>query len=274
MSRSMNRRAGVAALLCLLATLPLPLAAQARAGGSTTLTLDEAVRTALERNRDVREARDGLEVARKQVTEAWGSVYPSLSLNASYTRNVSPAKSFLPAIIFDPEAGPDDLIAVQFGADNQWTSTLSLDQPLFQAQAFIGVGAASRFQALQEEVLRGRARVVTRVRLAYYDLLLAQEERTSHPELRGSRPGVPGGDRGPGPGRGGFGVRRAQTAGGAGQPGANATAGGQRRDPEPAGPGVELDLGPGVPDQVVLAGSLASLDLADPAPTTPRTSRS
>jgi outer membrane protein len=265
MSRSMNRRAGVAALLCLLATLPLPLAAQARAGGSTTLTLDEAVRTALERNRDVREARDGLEVARKQVTEAWGSVYPSLSLNASYTRNVSPAKSFLPAIIFDPEAGPDDLIAVQFGADNQWTSTLSLEQPLFQARAFIGVGAASRFQALQEEVLRGRSQgVATRVRLAYYDLLLAQEQvrllensvsrvREALEETEAlARAGLASE----------YEVLRLQVEVANLEPVLRQAENAVTRNRRVLGVELDLDLESG--DQVVLAGSLATLNLADP----------
>lgn len=142
-----------------------------------SLTLPDAVRAALEQSRDVRDARLELEVAKSQVTEAWGNVYPSLSLNASYSRNLSAAKSFLPAIIFDPDADPDEQIAVQFGSDNQWNSTLSLEQPLFQAQAFIGVGAASRFRALQEEVLRASSQAVaTRVRLAFYDLLLAQEQ--------------------------------------------------------------------------------------------------
>ena len=70
----------------------------------------------------------------------------------------------------------EEYVKVQFGADNAWATALVLDQPLFQAQAFIGVGAAARYKGLQEEVLRGRAQnLVTRVRLGYYGLLLAQE---------------------------------------------------------------------------------------------------
>jgi outer membrane protein len=163
-------------LLAALLLAPSGLMAQ-EASPPLSLTLPEAVRSALEQSRDVRDARLELEVARSQVTEAWGNVYPSLTLNASYSRNLTAAKSFLPAIIFDPDADPDEQIAVQFGSDNQWNSTLQLEQPLFQAQAFIGVGAASRFRALQEEVLRASSQAVaTRVRLAFYDLLLAQEQ--------------------------------------------------------------------------------------------------
>jgi outer membrane protein len=150
-------------------------AAQETAAGA--LSLDRAVRTALERNRDVHVARLALEEAEERVSEAWSSVYPSLDFDASYTRNVSPTVNFLPAAIFDPNAGPDDYIAVQFGADNQWLSTISLEQPIFSAAAFIGVGAAGRYKNLQVETLRGLTQsVVTRVRVAYYQLLLQQEQ--------------------------------------------------------------------------------------------------
>ena len=139
--------------------------------------LEQAVRTALDQSREVRSAELGLVEANERVSEAWSSVYPSVDFNASYTRNLSPAVNFLPAAIFDDTAGPDDYIAVQFGADNTWQSTIALEQPIFSAGAFLGVGAAGRYRSLQEEVLRGRVQtVVTQVRTAYYGLLLAQEQ--------------------------------------------------------------------------------------------------
>jgi len=144
---------------------------------TVVLGLEEVLRQALDENREVRTARLGLEEAGERVSEAWGNVYPTVDFSASYTRNVSPSVNFLPAVIFNPEAGPDDYIPVQFGADNQWSTTISVEQPLFAASAFLGVGAAGRFENLQEEVFRGTAQaVITRVRSAYYDLLLAQEQ--------------------------------------------------------------------------------------------------
>lgn len=152
-----------------------PATGQAPAG--EPLTLEAAVRTALDRNPQLRAARFGLEEANEQVSEAWGNVYPSLDLSTTYTRNVSPVVNFLPANIFDPTADPNELISVQFGADNTWQLSVNLEQPLFNAAAFIGVGAAGRFKALQEESVRGEAhQVVTRVRESYYGLLLAQEQ--------------------------------------------------------------------------------------------------
>lgn len=144
---------------------------------AAVFSIETAVRTAIRQNRDVQTARLALQEANERVDEAWSSVYPKVDFNASYTRNVSPTLTFLPKAFIDPTAGPDEYIGVQFGADNQWNSTVSLEQPLFSAAAFIGVGAAGRYQRLQREMVRGVTQgVVTRVRVAYYGLLLQQEQ--------------------------------------------------------------------------------------------------
>ena len=74
----MNDRSKAHVLPGLLAALPLVpagLLAQ-EAPPPLSLTLPDAVSAALEQSRDVRDARLELEVARSQVTEAWGNVYP------------------------------------------------------------------------------------------------------------------------------------------------------------------------------------------------------
>ncbi|MFH1575272.1 MAG: TolC family protein, partial [Acidobacteriota bacterium] len=140
-----------------------------------TLSMRDAVRIALNQSLDIQDAYLALEEAEERVSEAWSNVMPSVDFSGSYTRNIAPAVSFLPAQFFGGEEG--DYIKVKFGQDNAWASSFVLDQPLFEGQAFIGVGAAARYKGLQEEVLRGRAQdLVTRVRLGYYSLLLAQEE--------------------------------------------------------------------------------------------------
>lgn len=139
--------------------------------------LTALVREALGRNNELIAAREAYETATEQVSEAWSSVLPSVDLNASYQRNIAAAVNFLPAVIFDPSAGADEYIPVQFGADNVWSSTLSIEQPLFRPSVIVALGAARRFERLQDETVRGREQmVVTQVRTAYYDVLLAQEQ--------------------------------------------------------------------------------------------------
>lgn len=142
-----------------------------------TVDLEEAVALALERNPEVRIAAIGLEGASEQVREARSGLFPELSANVRYGRNVLLPKTFLPAVLFDPDAPPDELIPVALGTDNEWRLGLSVTQPLFDARAFIGVGAAERFRGREREAVRAVAqRSVTGTREAYYGALLAAEE--------------------------------------------------------------------------------------------------
>jgi outer membrane protein len=180
-NRGMNAISGKVGMVgrALAVTLALTSAAAAPrvSAQSQTFGLEQLARNALDSNRELIAAREGLDAAEEQVSEAWSSVMPTIDLNASYSRNLSPAVNFFPAVFFDPTAGPDDYIAVRFGTDNVYSSTLSFEQPLFRGGAFVGVGAAGRFRSFQTEVVRGEAQsVVTAVRTAYYQLLLAQEQ--------------------------------------------------------------------------------------------------
>ena len=140
-------------------------------------TLETAVRMALEQNEDLHGARYGLEVAQEQASEARSDLFPTIDLNASYARNLMVAENFLPAFIFDPNADPDELIPVRFGADNVWTTNITVEQALFKPSVFVALGAASRFENFERETLRGRTQgIVTQVRVLYYGLLLAQEQ--------------------------------------------------------------------------------------------------
>jgi outer membrane protein TolC len=159
------------ALVGCLSLVPLPAAAQQRSVG-----VEEALRTAYEHSRELLDAWAQFNNAEAQVDEAWGSVMPTLDLNASYTRNLAVPLNFLPATIFDPDADPDALVGVKFGSDNLWNLQLRAEQPLFDGAAIIGLGAAQRYRSLQREMVRGRAADITAaVRLAYYDVLLASE---------------------------------------------------------------------------------------------------
>jgi outer membrane protein TolC len=139
-------------------------------------TLERAVAIALRNNRQLAVSQYDLDVANKQVSEAYGALFPEIDGFASMQRNLELPSAFLPKIFVDPDADPDDLIAVTFGADNQWNAGLSLTQPLFDAGVFVGVGTAGSFRNLAREALRGSAQgVATTTRIAYLNVLLAQE---------------------------------------------------------------------------------------------------
>ena len=151
-----------------------------RPWGSTTThapyTLESAVGIALRNNRQLAVSQYDLDVANKQVSEAYGALFPEIDGFASLQRNLELPSAFLPAIFLDPDADPDDVVPVTFGADNQWNAGLALTQPLFDAGIFVGVGTAGSFRNLARETLRGSAQgVATTTRIAYLNVLLAQE---------------------------------------------------------------------------------------------------
>ncbi|MFO7587414.1 MAG: TolC family protein [Gemmatimonadota bacterium] len=139
-------------------------------------SIDRAVSLALRNNRALQVSRLDLATAEQQVEEAYGALAPTVDASAGYQRNLKVPTAFLPAFIFDPEAPPDQLVPVRFGADNQWTAGVTVDQPLFDAAVLIGVSTSSRFRGLRREALRGTAQqVATTVRIAYLNVLVARE---------------------------------------------------------------------------------------------------
>ncbi len=172
MSRIVSIGVGVVAATALLAS-----SAPAQDEGVEAYSLRRAIETALTNSRLVDAAEAAVDRSGQQVREAWSSALPDIRATMSYSRNFQVQEAFLPAIIFDPSAGPDDLIPVRFGSDNTWQAQVNMSQPLFEVSVFTGVGAAGRFRDLQLERLRGTTQdVVSAVRLAYFDALLALEE--------------------------------------------------------------------------------------------------
>lgn len=174
--KSHNRfeRRSAVGLALLGALLAGPL--QAQETDVPTYALDRAVEIALRNNRDLRVAEYDLATAEKQVGEAYGGLFPEIDANASFQRNLTVPEAFLPAVIIDPDAPPDELIPVRFGADNQWQAGIDVRQPVFDAAVFIGVSTAGKFREYSREALRGAAQqVVTNVRIAYLNELLARE---------------------------------------------------------------------------------------------------
>ncbi len=169
---------GWKALVMVSATLAL---GSAGAGGQSmpngrTVPLRMAIVEALANSRTVADAEYSLEIARQQVREAWAQALPDIAGSLSYQRNL-----LVQELFFDPGAIPGgsggDPVRVRIGSDNTWQLGFTLSQPIFEYGVLVGVGAAGRFRALEEERLRGTTQqVVTGVRLAYLDALLAESD--------------------------------------------------------------------------------------------------
>lgn len=141
------------------------------------ITLTQAINTALANNTQMKQALLTVKDADQQIRSAWSSVMPTVAASASYTRNLEIPVNFIPAIIFDPNANPGDLVPVAFGTDNNWQGGFSANQTIFSGQAFVGISAAELYKTAQDEALRATSQgIVTQTRISYYQVLIAKEQ--------------------------------------------------------------------------------------------------
>ncbi|HEY5615843.1 MAG TPA: TolC family protein [Bacteroidota bacterium] len=137
------------------------------------LTVDEAIKIALQKNQDLTSARLEVEKANAQVNEAIGTALPSLSFTGRYSRALKKPVFFLPD--FD-DLNSGRTIPIEIGSDHSIEMTVSAQQILFNSAVFTGVGASKIYQDAAKEMYRARQlETVTKVRKAFYSVLLANE---------------------------------------------------------------------------------------------------
>lgn len=166
-------------LLLIFAILPRTLSGQAihetdTLTADSTVNLTQAIQIAMANNTAIKRALLSLKTADQQVRSSWGELLPEVSASASYTRNIELPVFFFPA---DPSDPNSPLQAIQAGEDNNWIAGLSVSQTLFRGEAFVGVNSSKLFKTVQAENLRATTQeIVTQTRLAYYNVLVAQEQ--------------------------------------------------------------------------------------------------
>ena len=142
------------------------------AEASISLTLDDAVRTGIQKSRTLEIARLDRDMASQKIRESWSAVLPQISTSFIYTRTLQPSVLLLP-----PNQGfPSRL---ETSSDNAAHATLDLHQPLFNGAAFAGIKAAGIVRRMSEEAYRSaEAAVVADIKLSYFDALIAREQLT------------------------------------------------------------------------------------------------
>jgi len=161
----------IAGALCLMAAWGLcgGNPGRAQAPIPLTLTIEEGVRLALEKNEDLQMARMDRNRSQEQVTEARADALPQVDLSMNYNRNW-----ILPTFIFDTPAGRQ---SVRIGTDNSLVSALSLRQSLYAGgRVRAGLRSAREQAAHSIEMERAaRQQVRAQVEEGFYEVLLAQE---------------------------------------------------------------------------------------------------
>ncbi|MBX3042338.1 MAG: TolC family protein [Candidatus Kapabacteria bacterium] len=159
------------------------------------LTLDDAIKTALQNNSDTRIALLEVKKAQSAVNEAFGYALPSVDFSASYTHllekprmpfpdfeallnnstySVLEAENLIPK---DPNHFlPMRNVLQAFALSNNYEAKLEVTQILFNSAVFTGIGASGKYLQTSQEMLNSKvSKTVLQVKQAFYGIVLAKE---------------------------------------------------------------------------------------------------
>lgn len=142
----------------------------------TQLTLQNALKYALEANQQARKARLDIENADYKINEVKSRALPQVNGSASLTHNPVQQLTPLPNI-FGPSPNPNETILVTFGQKWNANTGLSLTQNLFDKSVFTGLSAAKtsrEFYQLNAQLTDEQ--VIEQVATNYYQILVQRQQ--------------------------------------------------------------------------------------------------
>jgi outer membrane protein len=158
------------------------MAGESAAGEASSLpplTLEQAVRTGLEKNPRMSASQFQIDASAARISQALSGLYPRIDFNQSFARTTNPAQAFsiklnqeqITAQDFDPARLNDP------SPTNNFASTFSLSMPLYDAgQIRTGVNQAKLgHESATLSADRTRQEVITSVVVAYVGTLTAQD---------------------------------------------------------------------------------------------------
>lgn len=166
-------------LKTLLIAVPIVLLGFIASGqGVRSLSLKSAVDLALIENRNIMNAKNDIIIAKKQVWETTAIGLPQLKTDLKYQNMLDVPVTLMPALIFDPNAGPDDYMALQFGQQHSSSFEFSASQLIFSGEYIVGLQASRTFQELSlKAALKSENDVIELVTKSYYGVLFAYENK-------------------------------------------------------------------------------------------------
>jgi outer membrane protein TolC len=160
-----------------------------------TFSLEEAVQTALQNNREIKIAKMNVDKSAAAVSEAFGYAFPSLDFSAGFSHFIKKPKMPFPdfesllknstySILFDENVIPRDdskfspvtTKLQSFAQTNNYETQLTLTQMLFSSAVFRGIGASQIYFDLAKAELKNTiSKTVLSIQSAFYGVLLSRD---------------------------------------------------------------------------------------------------
>ena len=164
-------------------------------GQQTQISLDEAIKIALQSNREIEIAKMEVNKADAAISEAFGYALPSLDVSAGFTHFLEKPKTLFPdfgamlnnstySVLFDEGVIPRDAnkflpldFKLQtFAQSNNYEADVTVSQILFNSAVFTGIGASHIYRNLAVENLKSTiANTVLDTKKAFYRVLLTRD---------------------------------------------------------------------------------------------------
>ena len=170
-----RRETGVVKLTLLLLLHPALLMGQGTVDQNSDtleLTLHKAIELALSDNPTIVIANKEVERVDYARKEAWSSLFPSISAEGAYTRNMKLPVLFLPEGVFGPGSGG----AMEMGYKNSFQGSVTAGMPLFSLSLLQNIKLSEHeMKAALESARASRINMEAEVRKAYFSFLLARD---------------------------------------------------------------------------------------------------
>ena len=144
-----------------------------------TLSLDDAISTALHRGEEVQLAQGGVTSAKGNIKTARSGSLPQVSASANYTRTIKSQYSGLTSATSSSDTSGGGLSSLfsnlPFGKANQWTLALTASQNIFTGGRLSAMAdaAEARKHSADIDLTAAEAQLALNVTQSYYDAVLA-----------------------------------------------------------------------------------------------------
>lgn len=134
-----------------------------------TYTLKDMLKVALENNNNIIKAKYDYEEGELKTKEVKSSALPQININADLTDNVIQQAFVFPAMLGDPNAGPDEYAVLRAGMQYSTSITAQATQQLFNKSVFTGIKAAKVSEDFyRQNIERTEEEVISQVARLFY----------------------------------------------------------------------------------------------------------
>lgn len=160
-----------------------------------TLTIDDAIKIALENNTETKNANLEIKKAEARVKEAYGYAMPTIDVSANLMHYIEKPIMFFPdfeamlnnatyGVLFQEGLLPNDpskfkpmgLTEQSFFLNNSFETKIQATQILFNSAVLKGIGASQIYLNLSRQALRSTsAKTITNVKKAFYGVILTKK---------------------------------------------------------------------------------------------------